>query len=55
METVEGFLNTRDDIDLATFAVDLLEYSNGPRPEIEILPQPGDEYTWPHFKVTLEP
>jgi hypothetical protein len=54
MLTVEGFLrNTKDNVDLATFAVDLLEYSNGPRPEIDILPQGGDE--WGKFKLKLEP
>lgn len=55
LETVEGFLRLCDnEVDLATFAVDLLEYSNGPRPEIEILPQ-GDNHAWGTFKVTLDP
>lgn len=43
----------RDEVDLATWAAELLEYCNGPRPEIEIVPQ-GDE-KMPKFRVTLDP
>lgn len=54
LETVEGVLRVcGNHIDLATFAVELLEYSNGPCPKVEILPQA--ESAWGRFKVTLDP
>jgi hypothetical protein len=45
---------TRDEIDLAKFATELLEYCNGPRPEITIMPKDAPD-GWPDFNVELEP
>jgi hypothetical protein len=45
---------TRDGIDLAKFGTQLLEYCNGPRPEITIVPNDAPN-GWPDFNVELEP
>ena len=50
----EFLRNTTDPISFAVFAVDLLEYCNGPRPEIELRPT-GKADDWPKFRVLLEP
>jgi hypothetical protein len=51
---VEEFLLLSDDeVDLATFCTELYEYCDGPRPEVEILPQAGaDPDDWPRFRLT---
>ncbi len=47
-------LSRRDqDIDIALWATELLQYFNGPVPEIEILPQGNDEPSM--FRVTIDP
>lgn len=48
----EFFHNTPCEIDVALFATELLEYINGPRPDIEIVPVGGGEYV---YKVIEEP
>jgi hypothetical protein len=53
-EMREFLRNTIDPISLAVFAVDLLEYCNGPRPEIELRPTDKAD-DWPKFRVLLEP
>ena len=41
------------DVDLAVWATELLEYFNGPAPEIEILPQANEKPSL--FRITIDP
>ena len=55
-ELFQGFFyRCRDDqdVDLAVWATELLQYLNGPAPEIEILPQGDGRPSL--FRVTIDP
>ena len=48
----ELWRNADSELDLAAYAVDLIQFANGPRPEIELLRRPDGSVL---FKLTAEP